>query len=104
MSVVLRHGGSGYYYGGRSCWVAGPGRAVDLGTIERAAAAGRVENFGGIEIVVSFDEPECELVLPLGRAGAARGKAASAASGVAASTLSVNLAGGSTPAGAGKVV
>jgi hypothetical protein len=80
MSVLLRHGGSRFYFGGRSCWVDGPGRAVDLGTIERAVEAGREEDFGGMEIVAYFGDPDCEFVLPLSRTGTGRSEAADARS------------------------
>jgi len=75
MSVLLRHGGSRFYYGGQSCWVDGPRQALDLGTIERAVDAGREQGFGGMEIVACFGEPDCELVLPLGFNRAGRGTA-----------------------------
>jgi hypothetical protein len=69
MSVILRHAPSGFCYGGQKCWVNGSGHALDLGTIERAGEAAREEDFGGMEIVVSFDDPVCELVLPLSPTG-----------------------------------
>ena len=55
----------------------GPGVALDLETIERATEASRAEGIGGMEIVVAFDEPECEMVLPLGRAEPRGGRASS---------------------------
>jgi len=76
MSVILRHAPSGFYYGGREFWVNGPALAFDLGTIEGASDAAKEEDFGGLEIVVSFGDPDCELVLPLRRTGRSRGNAA----------------------------
>jgi hypothetical protein len=65
VSVILRHVPSGFLCGGRGLWVHEPALALDLGTIEGASDAARVENFGCMEIVVGFGEPNCEFVLPL---------------------------------------
>ena len=97
MIVILRHALSAFYYADRKCWVNGPALALDLGTIEAATEAAKEEDFGGMEIVASFDEPDCELVLPLRRNGTRSGKAAPARSQVLASTLPPDLAGASTP-------
>jgi len=66
MSVLLRNARIGLYYAGRKHWVGSPDTAADLQTIERAAELSRDENFEQMEIVVAADDPECELVLPLG--------------------------------------
>jgi len=47
--------------------VRGAKGALDLTTIECAGDVAREEDFGGLEIVASFGEPDCELVLPVGR-------------------------------------
>jgi hypothetical protein len=75
MNVILRHAASGFCYGGRGYWVNGPELALDLRTIEDAVEAAREEDFGGMEVVAGFGDPECELVLPLRRNGTSRGKA-----------------------------
>ena len=67
MQVVLRCAGIGLYYAGRQHWVSNPGSALDLETIERAAELSRDESFGEMDIVVTYDDPSCELVLPLRR-------------------------------------
>ena len=100
MGVFLRHGGSRLYYGGRRCWVAGPGRAVDLGTMERAVEAGREEDFGGMEIVAYFGDPDCEFVLPLPRIGRGRSEAAGARSQPVGIPSRAVLPGVTTPAAA----
>jgi hypothetical protein len=66
MRVVLRNARIGLYYAGRKYWVGHPDAAVDLKSIERAAELSREENFEQMEIVVDYEDPECELVLPLG--------------------------------------
>jgi hypothetical protein len=67
MKVVLRHAGSGLYYAGRKHWVGNRDSALDLGTIERATELSRDEAFGDMDILVTYDDPSCELVLPLRR-------------------------------------
>jgi hypothetical protein len=66
MSVLLRNARVGLYYAGRKHWVGNPATAADLKTIERAAELSRDENFEQMEIVVGHEDPECELVLPVG--------------------------------------
>ena len=65
--MVLRHAGIGLYYAGRKHWVGDPSAAKDLETIERAAEVSREESFEEMEIVATYGEPACELVLPIRR-------------------------------------
>jgi hypothetical protein len=65
VNVILRHAYTGFFYGGRHCWVNGRERAVDLGTIERAVETGVEERFGQMEIVAWPGDPDCQFVLPL---------------------------------------
>ena len=67
MRVLLRHAVIGLYYAGRKHWVGNPGSALDLGTIERATELSRDEEFGDMDILVTYDDPSCELLLPLRR-------------------------------------
>lgn len=67
MRVVLRHPEIGLYYAGQKHWVSHADSALDLETIERATELGRGESFGDMDIVVTYDDPSCELVLPLRR-------------------------------------
>jgi hypothetical protein len=39
--------------------------AADLQTIERATELSREENFDQMEVLVEYDDPGCELVLPI---------------------------------------
>ena len=66
MSVLLRNARIGLYYAGPKHWVGSPDTAADLRTIERAAELSRDENFEQMEILVDYEDPVCELVLPLG--------------------------------------
>ena len=65
MKVLLRNSSIGLYYAGRKHWVSRPEAAADLGTIERALELSRDESFEQMEILVDYDDPLCELVLPL---------------------------------------
>ncbi len=65
MCVILRHAFTGFFYGGRHCWVNGRERAADLGTIEHAVETGLEERFGRMEVVAWPGDPDCQLVLPL---------------------------------------
>jgi hypothetical protein len=67
MRVVLKHAELGLYYAGHKHWVGDPDSALDLATIERATELSRDESFGEMDIVVTYDDPACELVLPLRR-------------------------------------
>jgi hypothetical protein len=78
MNVLLRNAASGFYYEGQNSWVNDRERALDLGTIEDAVEAGREKGFGSMEIVVSFDDPICELVLPVRCNWPSRGNASPA--------------------------
>ena len=61
----LRHAHVGLFYAGRKHWVSNPDSALDLQTIERATELSREEDFERMEIVAFFDDPLCEIVLPL---------------------------------------
>ena len=65
MRVTLKHAVFGLYYAGRRLWVGNPDSALDLETIERATELCGDNTFGDVDIVVTYDDPCCELVLPL---------------------------------------
>jgi hypothetical protein len=65
MRVHLRHAHVGLYYAGSKHWVSNPNSALDLESIERATEVSRQEAFPQMEIVATFDEPDCELVFPV---------------------------------------
>ena len=69
MRVVLRHARMGLYYAGRKHWVSDPDSATDLGTTDRATELSRDEAFEEMDIVVTYDDPARELVVPLRRKG-----------------------------------
>ena len=63
--VILRNCLSGFCYAGETSWVNDRDRALDLGTVEDAVEAGRRVGFGAMEVVVTYDDPLCEMVFPL---------------------------------------
>jgi hypothetical protein len=67
MRVFLRHAEMGLYYAGHKHWVGHPDAALDLGSIEQATELSREESFEEMDIVVTYDDPTCELVLPVTR-------------------------------------
>ena len=69
--MLLRHAEMGLYYAGRKHWVGNPDSALDLGTIEQAMDLSRDESFEEMDIVVTYGDPCCDLVLPLRRKRAA---------------------------------
>ncbi len=66
MKVLLRNSRIGLYYAGRKHWVGRPESAADLRTVERAAEVSREEDFSDMEVLVDYEDPVCQLVLPLG--------------------------------------
>ena len=67
MRVVLKHAEIGLYYAGRKQWVGNSDFALDLQTIERAIEVSHDESFEEMDIVVTYDDPARELVLPFRR-------------------------------------
>jgi hypothetical protein len=65
VKVLLRNCRAGLYYAGRKHWVGRPEAAADLMTIERATELSADENFDQMEILVDYDDPACEFVIPL---------------------------------------
>lgn len=82
MNVLLRHSGIGLYYAGRKHWVRNPDAALHLESIERATELSVDESFSEMEIVVTYDDPECELVLPLAHKRNSKGQDPAAAGGI----------------------
>ena len=64
---VFRHAGIGLYHAGRKRWVSDPDSALDLSAIEQATELSRDESLEEMDVVVTYDDPSCELVLPLRR-------------------------------------
>jgi hypothetical protein len=65
MRVLLRNAKIGLYHAGRKHRVGSPDAAADPRTIECAAELSGDENFEEMEVVVGYEDPAWELVLPL---------------------------------------
>jgi CheY-like chemotaxis protein len=70
--VLLRDRDSRKLYAGPSMWVADKKSAIDFERIELAEAVVTAEHLQGVEIVLSYDEPGCELTLPIAFPGVRR--------------------------------
>ncbi len=79
MKVLLRHTNISLYYAGPKHWVGDADSALDLREIERAIELSRVEAFTDLEVCVMFDDPACDLVIPLNSRKAAKDDNARAA-------------------------
>jgi hypothetical protein len=67
--VFLRNSETGLWYAGADRWVAGSGGGRDFGTVEEAIDCWRGMGVDGVEVVLHYDDPQCDLVLPLSEQG-----------------------------------
>ena len=65
MRVLLRQTRTKLYYDGRHQWTTDAGRAFDFDDVERAIKLGREAKLTEVEVVLAYDDPLCDLVLPL---------------------------------------
>jgi hypothetical protein len=65
MRVYLRNTDTGLYYAGSGQWVPDLSGALDLGEIEYASQLACEENLAEAEMVLSYDNPACQLALPV---------------------------------------
>lgn len=63
--VLLRHAETGLYYAAAGQWVGSPALALDFESTERAAEFGRSELLAGVQLILYYEDPLCELTLPL---------------------------------------
>lgn len=70
--VLLRDKKSGRFYGGCAQWVGNKAEAVDFERIELAEAVASAERLQGVEIVLIYERPYCELTVPVAFAGVRR--------------------------------
>ena len=67
MRVYLRNTKTGQYYASGHQWVSERWQALDLGDIERAAQVAFGEAVVDAEVILRYDEPTCQLALPVRR-------------------------------------
>lgn len=65
MKVYLRNRKTGQYYTRPDGWCRDSVVAHDFRTVESAMKLGRSHKLIGVDVVLHYDHPACELVLPL---------------------------------------
>ena len=65
MKVFIRDTQTGWYYQEPSKWTADQGAACDLGQVARAVERIFEAHLENVEILLSYDEPKYDLVLPV---------------------------------------
>jgi CheY-like chemotaxis protein len=63
--VLLRHKKSGQLYAGHGQWVNNHADAINFERIELAEAVALTERLEGVEIVLFYERPACELTVPV---------------------------------------
>ena len=64
--IILRDSLTGLYYGGNQTWSAEVSGAMDFDSVHTAASVALEEKLESASVVLRYEEPACELVLPLG--------------------------------------
>jgi hypothetical protein len=64
MKVLLRNVQTGFYYSGGLEWTSDRRHALDLGRTEDALNLAAEFRLSAAEVVLAFDDPEDDLVLP----------------------------------------
>jgi len=70
--VLIREKRSGCFFAGHARWVTARADALDFERIELAETVATAEHFEGVEIVVAYEAPVCELTVPVAFAGIRR--------------------------------
>lgn len=65
MKIILRNSLTGLYYGGNQTWCADPSEAMGFDSIQAAASAAQEQKLESANVVLRYEKPTCELVLPL---------------------------------------
>lgn len=63
--VFLRSRDKGQYYAGSNGWSGNTSVAHDFSTVESAVELARTQRLADMEVVLRYDDPACDLVLPL---------------------------------------
>jgi hypothetical protein len=67
MKIILRDSLTGLYYGGNQTWCVRVSGAKEFDSFQTAASLALEEKFETANVVLRYEEPTCELVLPLGQ-------------------------------------
>jgi hypothetical protein len=65
MKVLLRNHETHLYCGENGGWTANSKQARDFGEMEQAIQFQTAERLSGMEVILSYNDPVCDLVLPL---------------------------------------
>jgi hypothetical protein len=65
MKITLRDWQTGLYYGGDQTWRAEVSGAMNFDSIWAGASVAQEQRLETVEVVLRYEEPTCELVLPL---------------------------------------
>ena len=65
MRVLVRDDTTRLYWGGGDQWVANAAAARDLETVEAAGLKAQELRAGSVSVILSYEEPQCELALSL---------------------------------------
>jgi hypothetical protein len=65
MKVLLRKTNNSHYYVGKNQWTADSRYARDFEEVENAIQCHRDDQLMGVEVVLRFDDPICDLALPI---------------------------------------
>jgi hypothetical protein len=63
--VFLRNRATGQYYTGSTGLSGNSSVAHDFGAVESATQFAKTERLAGMEVVLRYDDPGCDLILPL---------------------------------------
>jgi hypothetical protein len=66
MRTILRDSLTGLYYSGNQTWCVEVSGAVDFDSFQTAASVALEEKLKTVNVVLRYEEPACELALPLG--------------------------------------
>jgi hypothetical protein len=66
MKIILRDSVTGLYCGGSQTWCASVLEAKNFDSFQTAASVALVDKLETVNVVLRYEEPACELVLPLG--------------------------------------
>jgi hypothetical protein len=70
VKIILKDSLTGLYYSGNQTWCTKVSEAMNFGTFDTAASTAFEEKPESVNVVLRFEEPECELALPLNLYGA----------------------------------
>ena len=65
MRVILRNRKTGLFYASYDQWVPDPAQALDFDEIEHAGQLAFEMGHTELEVVLSYDDPVCQLALPV---------------------------------------